>query len=335
MGKIVNVGIIGAGLMGHRRAEALRTVGGSRLVAVADVNFKKAKTLAEKYGAEAEKNWRTLTKRDDIGALIISVPNKFLIPIAIEALKHGKHLLCEKPFGRNAPEAKRIVAAAKKYKRMVKVGFNHRFHAAVLKAKAIFDHGEIGKIMFIRGRYGQGGRRGMEKEWRFNKAISGGGELLDQGVHLIDLCRFFAGEFKEVFGAVETKFWKTKVEDNAFMLMRNKKITVQLHVSATQWKNLFSFEIYGTRGFLDINGKGGSYGRETLIFGVRPPKFGIPKIKVFKFEKDTSWESEWRNFLDALSKKKNTIADPIDGLKANQIVEAIYRSSKTKRVIKI
>ncbi len=267
--------------------------------------------------------------------VIISVPNKFLAPIAVEALRNGKHLLCEKPLGRNVAEARKIIAAAVKYKGLVKVGFNHRFHAAIIKAKEIFDRGEIGRIMFIRGRYGQGGRKGMEREWRFNKDISGGGELLDQGVHLIDLCRFFAGEFNEVFGTVETKFWKAKVEDNAFMILKNKTVTASLHVSATQWKNLFSFEIFGDKGFLTVDGKGGSYGKEKLVFGRRKPEFGVPKIKTFEFARDTSWEGEWKNFLNVLNKKEKMIGTPKDGLRANQIVETVYSSSKSKQSVKL
>ncbi len=335
MGKIIQVGIVGSGLMGHRRAAAISATRGSRLVAVTDIDIKKAEALAKKYQAQVEKNWQSLVRRKDVDVVIISVPNKFLTPVAVEALRHSKHLLCEKPFGRNVAEAKKIIAAAIKYRRLVKVGFNHRFHAAIIKAKEIFDQGEIGKIMFIRGRYGQGGRKGMEREWRFNKDVAGGGELLDQGVHIIDLCRFFAGEFNEVFGAVETKFWKAKVEDNAFMILKNKAVTASLHVSATQWKNLFSFEIFGDRGFLTIDGKGGSYGKETLVFGRRKPEFGVPKIKTFEFGRDTSWEEEWRNFLKALNKKTKMIGTSKDGFRANQIVEAIYASSKNKRSFKL
>ncbi|TSC82465.1 MAG: LmbZ [Parcubacteria group bacterium Gr01-1014_20] len=335
MGKIIKVGIVGSGLMGYRRAEAISATRGSRLVAVTDIDIKKAEALAQKHQAQVEKDWRSLAKRKDVDVVIISVPNKFLAPIAIEALQNGKHLLCEKPFGRNVAEAKKIIAAALKYKRLVKVGFNHRFHAAIIKAKEIFDRGGIGKIMFIRGRYGQGGRKGMEHEWRFSKDMSGGGELLDQGVHLIDLCRFFAGEFNEVFGAVETKFWKAKVEDNAFMILKNKAVTASLHVSATQWKNLFSFEIFGDKGFLTIDGKGGSYGKETLMFGKRKPEFGVPGMKTFEFGRDTSWEEEWGNFLKALNKKAKIVGTSKDGLRANQIVEAIYVSSKSKKSIRL
>lgn len=168
MGKIIKVGIIGSGLMGHRRAEAIKAVGKSSLIAVTDIDKKKAEILAKKYDAVVEKNWATLIHRKDIDVVIIAVPNKLLTPIAIGAMRCGKHVLCEKPFGRNVAESKKIILASRKYKRSVKVGFNHRFHAAIVSAKKILEKGEIGKIMFIRGRYGQGGRKGMEKEWRFN-----------------------------------------------------------------------------------------------------------------------------------------------------------------------
>lgn len=335
MGKVIRVGIVGSGLMGHRRAEAIKAVGGSRLVAVTDTDKKRAEELAKKHGAAVEKNWKTLIRREDIDVVIISIPNKFLAPIAIEAIRYGKHILCEKPFGRNVAESKKIISASKKYSRLVKVGFNHRFHAAVSKAKEIFEKGEIGKIMFIRGRYGQGGRKGMEKEWRFNKNISGGGELLDQGVHLIDLCRYFSGEFYGVYGRAEKKFWKSNVEDNAFLIMRNKTVTASLHVSATQWKNIFSLEIFGDKGFLIVNGKGGSYGKETLTFGKRKMEFGVPDVKNFEFERDISWESEWKNFLSAIIQKKKINGGVLDGLAANRIVEAVYQSSKTNREVKI
>ncbi len=335
MAKEIKVGIIGAGLMGHRRADALKSVGGSVLVAVADVDFEKAKELAGKYEVKAIKNWQDLLKIEDIDAVIVSVPNKFSVPIAIEALKRGKHVLTEKPLGRDTKDAKKIIAIEKKYRKVVRVGFNHRFHAAILKAKEIFDGGGIGKLMYIRARYGNGGRKGMEKEWRFNKAISGGGELHDQGVHIIDLTRFFAGEFKEVSGSAEVKFWQSKVEDNAFVIMKKPKITAFFHVSATQWKNIFSFEIFGDWGFLNIDGKGGSYGKETLTYGRRRPEFGAPEIQTFEWDRDISWEEEWRAFLLAINKKTSPIATTSDGLKANEIVEAIYRSSKSKRTIQI
>jgi predicted dehydrogenase len=335
MKKTINVGIIGAGLMGSRRAEALVKVGGSTLLAVSDVDYSKATKLAHQYGAEAIANWKDLIKIKELDVIIISVPNKFILPIATEAIKFKKIIFTEKPLGRNSAESKKIILLAKKNQVFLWVGFNHRFHAAILKAKEIMDRGGIGKIMFIRSRYGYGGRKGMEKEWRFNQDLSGGGELLDQGVHIIDLCRFFCGEFKEVWGSLSTKFWKTKVEDNAFVVMKNQQVTASFHVSSTQWKNLFSFEIYGDRGFLNIEGKGGSYGKETLVYGKRKLEFGVPDLQTFEFEGDSSWESEWANFIELINSNKKRVGNGSDGYLANHIVESIRKSSKLGKLVKI
>jgi len=335
MSKSLSVGIIGAGLMGHRRADALKAVGGSRLVVASDVNKKTLGEFVEKYGCEAESDWQNLVQRKDIDVVIVAVPNKFIAPITVLALKNNKHILVEKPLGRNPADSKKIITAARTSRSVVKVGFNHRFHGAISRAKEIFDKGEIGRLIFVRARYGYGGRLGMEKEWRFQKDISGGGELLDQGVHVIDLARYFAGEFKKVYGAAESKFWKKGIDDNAFMILKNSQVTASMHVSATQWKNLFSFEVFGDKGFLDIYGKGGSYGRETLTFGKRKSKFGVPDIKIFSWDRDVSWENEWRNFLGAIGKKNKINGNLSDGLAANKIVEAVYKSSKLGREIKL
>ncbi|MFA6436785.1 MAG: Gfo/Idh/MocA family oxidoreductase [Candidatus Paceibacterota bacterium] len=329
----MNIGIIGAGLIGNKRAQTIEEIGKDVIVAIADIEKNKAIEFSRKYQCRALDKWQKMVKMDGIDAIIIAVPNKWVAPIAIEALKQKKHILCEKPFGRNASESKQILETAKRNKCLVKVGFNHRFHPAIWKAKEIINKNKIGKVIFIRARYGHGGRLGMEKEWRANKNISGGGELLDQGVHLIDLARWFAGEIREVFGVVETKFWDMKVEDNAFVIMKNDDVTVEFHVSWTNWKNIFSFEIFGEKGFLQIEGLGGSYGKEKLIFGERNLGFGIPKIQEFEFEKDLSWQEEWKNFRSAVLKKEKMIGDGNDGLKANQIVEAIYQSSKIKKIV--
>jgi len=334
MEKVLGVGIIGAGLIGEKRAKALKEVKGSKLIAVSDLDLDKAQSFAKEYGC-LNLNIEQLLSNKNIQIVIIAVPNKFTASLAIKALQNGKYILCEKPFGINSRESLNIISAARRNKCLVKVGFNHRYHAGIWRAKEIFDKGGIGKILFIRARYGYGGRLGMEKEWRMNKAISGGGELLDQGVHIIDLARWFAGDFKEVYGLIETKFWKTDVDDNAFVILKNKNVTVSFHVSSTNWKNIFSFEIFGDMGFLTVHGKGGSYGVETLTFGKRKKEFGVPEIKVFKFKKDTSWIEEWKNFLGAINKKNNLIGDSEDGFRANRLVEAIYESSKSGSSVKI
>ena len=335
MNKKLKVAIIGAGLVGNKRAKVIKDLNKEELVLVADIDKKKAKNFAETYNCQFTASWQEAVRQKDIDIVIVATPNNFLARISIAALKNGKHVLCEKPFGRNVKESEAILKAAEKAHRLIKVGFNHRFHPAIFRAKKLFDKGEIGKILFIRARYGHGGRLGMEKEWRFKKAISGGGELLDQGVHLIDLSRWFGGKFQKVYGITETKFWKSNLEDNAFVLMKNKNITVSFHVSTTNWKNIFSFEVFGDKGFLVIEGVGRSYGEETLIFGKRKPEFGIPKIKILKFFEDSSWKNEWENFISAVKFGKKIIGDGKDGFEASRIIEAIYRSSKSGRAVKL
>jgi predicted dehydrogenase len=336
MSDSLGVGIVGAGLIGAKRAEAIAATGEGRLLAVADVDQNRADTFARKWGAEAVVDWKDLVLLKDIDAIIVAVPNAFATPIVLAALKAGKHIFCEKPLGINSQESLKIVNAAKKARRLVKVGFNHRFHAALLEARKIFATGNIGGILFIRARYGHGGRKGMEKEWRFDKKTSGGGELLDQGVHLIDLARWFAGDFDRVYGVTRTKFWRTKVDDNAFALMMNRRVTVSLHASTTNWKNIFSFEVFGETGFLQIDGKGGSYGEEVLTYGKRKPEFGVPDIEVIRFPpKDNSWEREWLNFVRSVAGREEMSGTAIDGWRANTIVDALYRSSRLRREVKI
>jgi predicted dehydrogenase len=333
--KTIGVGIIGAGLIGGKRAVALTIVPGACLRVVFDPDVARATALANRYGADVASSMRELVDRKDIDVVIIAVPNKFTAPSAIAALRAGKHVLVEKPFGRSSKEAEKVLLVAKQYRRLVKVGFNHRFHAGIAEAHRRFVKGEIGDVMFIRARYGHGGRVGMEKEWRFKKEISGGGELLDQGVHIIDLARWFGGEPKRVYGRTETKFWKTNLEDNAFVLLEQGKATTMFHVSITQWKNLFSFEVFGKKGFLSVEGKGGSYGVETLTIGKRPREGGVPLIETMTFDRDVSWEMEWSNFLRAIRGKGEIIGDGADGRRANFLVEAIHRSSKLGKAINV
>ena len=177
----------------------------------------------------------------------------------------------------------------------------------------------------------------MEKEWRASKDLCGGGELLDQGVHVIDLIRWFGGEITELSGNVETKFWQMEVEDNAYVIGRTEKgVTAFFQVSWTNWKNIFLFEVYGTDGYLKINGLGGSYGTESLEFGMRKREGGRPDVEVTEFPpEDISWKEEWKEFKCAISENRAPIGDGLDGLKANQVIEAIYRSSKEKRAVSL
>jgi len=182
---------------------------------------------------------------------------------------------------------------------LVRIGFNHRYHRAVRQARQLFESGVLGPLMFIRGRYGHGGRPGYEQEWRAAPEISGGGELVDQGVHLIDLAGCFLGEFTEVRGHLGTFFWKMPVEDNCFLFLRTGDGKVAwLHASWSEWKNMFSLEIYGRDGKLAIDGLGGSYGVERITHYQMKPEMGPPETTNWEYPMaDDSWQVEFAEFL--------------------------------------
>jgi predicted dehydrogenase len=327
----LKVGIVGCGLIGKKRAKNLL---GQKLVFVCDNDLEKAKALASEYSCKYTDDFKDIVK-SDVDIVIVSTPNNMLVPVALEAVKHGKHVLIEKPGARNPDEMKKLIDAVEKNNNLkVKVGFNHRFHPAILKAKElIMTDNSLGNIMFIRASYGHGGRLGYDKEWRAKKEISGGGELLDQGCHLIDLGRLFLGDFVDSFGFAPTYFWDMKMEDNGFAFLRTKKGQImQFHASWTEWKNLFSFEIMLRNAKIEINGLGGSYGIETLIFYKMKPEMGIPDKQTFTFEgEDKSWELEFEELVDAIKNNKK-LSDLEDAYKCLQIIYHIYDCSEKNKL---
>ncbi|MEW6607763.1 MAG: Gfo/Idh/MocA family oxidoreductase [bacterium] len=334
---MLKVGIIGAGLIGNKRAAVIEKLGNGKLIMVADTTYSKAQDLAQRYNCTPTSHWEEVVENDDIDVVIVSTVNKYLAPISIKAMENKKHVLCEKPLGRNFEEATQIYETSKKNNVHLKTGFNHRYHPALKKAKWFCEEGAIGEILFIRCCYGHGGRLGYDKEWRADKELSGGGELLDQGIHAIDLSRWFLGDFAEVVGWVDTLFWDMSVEDNAFCLFKTSKgQVVSLNASWTQWKNSFSFEIFGKNGYLKITGLGGSYGQERLILGKRPVQFGVPTEELFEFtNEDTSWIDEWEDFTGAVTENRQPLGNGYDGLKAMELIDAVYKSSKQGCVIKL
>jgi len=209
------------------------------------------------------------------------------------------------------------------------VGFNHRYHPALQEARALIDSGALGPLMFIRGRYGHGGRVGYEREWRAVPERSGGGELIDQGVHLIDLAGWFLGSFTEVNGLATTYFWNMPVDDNAFLTLRTAGGQIAfLHVSCTEWKNLFSLEIYGRGGKIAIDGLGGSYGVERLTHYRMLPEMGPPETFIREYPGiDQSWQLEFAEFLDDIARDREPQAGLEAARRALAVVEQIYRQS--------
>ncbi|OGD86958.1 hypothetical protein A2Z23_01730 [Candidatus Curtissbacteria bacterium RBG_16_39_7] len=322
----LGVGVIGLGLIGKRRAEIAANFPQTKLIAVYDIDTSLTSEVAKKLNCQAAKNIKEVIKNKDVQIIIVATTPNFLYPTSVEAAKFGKHVLVEKPCGRNLTEVERIAKAATKYKVIIKAGYNHRFHPAIRKAYDLCQKGEIGKLMYIRARYGHGGRPGYDKEWRANKNISGGGELIDQGSHLIDLACWFLGDFVKVQGIIKSFFWPMQVEDNAFALLETSDGKLaQIHASWTQWKNLFSFEIFGEDGYLIIQGLGGSYGGESLTLGKRSPKSGPPEEKVFDFPNlDLSWQEEWKEFIHAIEKNKKPLGDIYDACKVMKVADKLY-----------
>jgi predicted dehydrogenase len=321
--EVAGVAIIGCGLIGRKRSRAL---GSASLVACADIVAERSKALAAEFpGVKAFSNWMDAVSSPDVNIIVVATTNESLAEISLAAVKAGKHVLVEKPAARSTSEIDPIIKASQDTGCLVRVGFNHRYHPALLKARELFDAGELGEMMFVRGRYGHGGRIGYEKEWRANPSLSGGGETIDQGVHLIDLARVFLGDFNEVNGFAPTYFWDMPVDDNGFMLLRTpqKKIAF-LHVSCTEWKNLFSLEIYGKTAKLHIEGLGGSYGTERLYFYKMLPEMGPPETTIWEFPRgDNSWQLEFTEFLEDIRLNRTPVAGLYDARAALAVVEQI------------
>jgi predicted dehydrogenase len=266
----------------------------------------------------------------DVDIVVVSTTNNALAKITLAAIAAGKHVLVEKPAARSAAELGDVIEAARRAHVLVRVGFNHRYHPAVRKARSLCAESALGELMYARGRYGHGGRPGYEKEWRADPALSGGGELIDQGVHLIDLARWFLGDFTDVQGFARTYYWDMLVEDNGFLLLKTaKRQTAFLHASCTEWKNLFSFEIFGREGKLEISGLGGSYGTERLAYYRMLPQMGPPETTMWEYPMaDTSWEVEFAEFVDDIRLGRQPAASLSDAQAALQVVERVYEVSR-------
>jgi predicted dehydrogenase len=328
---VTRVAIVGCGRVGHKRARALTD---SRLVAAADTDGTRARQLTEQHpGCAATTDWEAAVARPDVDAVLVATTNQALAAVALAAIRHGKHVLVEKPAARSAAELAPLLPAARAAGVTVKVGFNHRFHPTFEKAKELFDAGALGPLLYVRGRYGHGGRVGYNREWRADPIIAGGGELLDQGVHLIDLARWFAGDFVEVEGHVGTYFWDMPVEDNGFALLKTAHGQVAwLHASCTEWKNLFCFEVFGRDGKLQIDGLGGSYGTERLSWYRMLPQMGPPETSIWEYPgEDRSWHREYAYFLECVRERRQPAGGLPDALAALQVVQRLYDQASARR----
>lgn len=297
--------------MGRKRASAL---GSDRVVGAFDVDADLTRSFAADLGGVACGSLDELLALSP-DAVIVSVSHDQLAPVSVAALEAGAHVLVEKPAGIGVADVDRIAAAAASAGRQVKVGFNHRYHPAIEQAIGTARSGRFGDVMFVRGRYGHGGRVGYEKEWRADPAVGGGGELTDQGMHLLDLTHWLMGELPLHSALLRTSFWDMAVEDNAALLLGVADDPhapwAQLHVTWTEWKNLFSLEIYCRTGKLQVDGLQGSYGPQRLTVYAMKPELGPPDTEVFEFAReDVSWAAEW----DVLRRAIVGAGEPLDDL---------------------
>ena len=339
MVKKLKAAIIGYGKMGRIRASCIEENPHLELVAVCDVVLPN-----DLKGLPSVKDHKEVLKFSP-DLVFICLPNRDVASTVAYFLNNKINVFCEKPPGRNKQDVERMLEAEKQNPRIkLKFGFNHRYHQAVLDAKAIIDKGRLGDILWLRGVYGKAGGNRYEYSWRNNKEMSGGGILIDQGIHMVDLFRFFCGEFCEVKSFINTLYWPVSVEDNAFALLRNKKQQVaMLHSSATQWAHKFSLDIYLQKGYLAISGilsSTKSYGIETLkiarcLYDQDGYPLPNPDETINYYEDDHSWRLETEEFVESVINdapiKVGTCRDAYDTM---ALIEQIYHSDKSPAIRK-
>jgi 1,5-anhydro-D-fructose reductase (1,5-anhydro-D-mannitol-forming) len=323
------VGIIGFGKMGQIRARAMESVGGFKIVKVFDIN----QPVKVDYSVAASA--QDIIDDTDIDSVVICLPNFLIKPTIIAALQSGKNVFCEKPPAMNADEMAEIARVHADTGRTLMYGFNHRRHAAVIKMKEVVDSGDLGKVLWMRGRYGKSVDAEYFTGWRTDKELAGGGILLDQGIHMLDLFLHIGGSpFDEVQAMVSSLYWKTPgIEDNVFAMMRNRDtgMCAQLHSTMTQWRHLFSLEVFMERGSMVLNGlktSSATYGEEILTVSRNrkiAPAVSREQEEAFHYPEDHSWEDEVAEFGDVINGKRTqehgTVAHAIMLM---DLVDAIY-----------
>lgn len=313
--------LLGCGFIGVKRLQSLPP--GVRVVGVADLDAGRAGSLGRELGVPAHSDPDALMLSTPPGALVVvATTHDALAASAANAISAGHHVLVEKPGACNAAEFAPVVEAAKAAGRELRVGYNHRFHPSFVQIRSQLAEADPGPLLNIRARYGHGGRVGYDKEWRADPE-RGGGELLDQGSHLLDLSRTFATDLQLVFAELSTQFWDMRVEDNAWLALRSPAgAFAWLHATWTEWKNLFSFEITWRTAKAEVTGLGGSYGAERLVWHQMLPEMGPPQSTEWIFDgPDLSWGLEMVDVLDACAGLGCRGASADDGLAVLRLVE--------------
>ena len=325
----LKVGIAGYGVVGKRRRSFIDMHPKIRVVAVCDQSFNEAIVMAD--GVRAFTNYLQLLN-EALDILFVCLPNYLAAEATIAGLECGLHVFCEKPPGRNVSDIKKVIEIKKKYPDLfLKYGFNHRYHDSVREALRLVKSGGLGEIINLRGVYGKSKITPFEGSWRSERKYAGGGILLDQGIHMVDLMRLFSGEFIEVKSFVSNRFWKCDVEDNAYALMRDDKGRIAiLHSSATQWQHRFSLDIALTEGYIELQGilsGTKSYGEEKLVIGRRNSNSntGTEREEVITYLEDNSWRDEINEFADVIINGSSILSGTVEDAYATmKLVYQIY-----------
>ncbi len=330
--KKYRIALIGAGRMGARWASVIATSKSVALALVVDKDVSLAEKVAKMYGVTSEADHQ-LALRDDVDAVVIVVPHKFLYPLAKEALLAGKHVFVEKPGSKTEEEMRELVRIAKEKQCTLMVGFNYRFFDSIRQVKEIVQSGEIGEIHAIRIVHGHPGRVGYEKEWRMQKDLAGGGVLMDQGLHVIDLARWFLeDEVVQVSGVTSNEVWKAEVEDTASLVLKTRKGNVaSLQVSISEWKPVFSFQMSGEKGSISIEGLGRKYGNgESFSVGNydRKTEKLLERQIVCDPDADKALAREFEAFVEALSAGACENHSAKDALEVLKIINAVYQQAQ-------
>jgi predicted dehydrogenase len=326
----MKVGIAGYGVVGKRRRQFLDQHPAVETVAVCDQKFDGEGTLPD--GVLYFDHYEKLIAQD-LDILFVCLTNDVAAETTIAGLENGLHVFCEKPPGRDISDIVRVLSCKKNHPNLkLKYGFNHRYHDSVRDALALVRSGDLGRVINLRGIYGKSKIIAFDQDdWRSKRAIAGGGILLDQGIHMVDLIRLFGGEFDTIHSFIRNDFWNHDVEDNAYALMQGETgVVAMLHSSATQWRHRFNLEIALARGTLILSGilsGSKSYGAETLtvVFADPTNDAGDPKEQTTRYNEDNSWKDEIAEFMEAiLNNQEITEGSGEDALKTMQLVYRIY-----------
>jgi predicted dehydrogenase len=324
----IGVGVVGCGLIGTKRSEA--TAGVADVRTVFDIDSGRSETLAARlHGSpRVARDLDEVLAADDVDLVFVATTHDVLASTALRAIDAAKHVLIEKPGAASLDPLLKLAAAAQGNDRIVRVGYNHRFHPAPRHARELVAERPLESLLYIRGRYGHGGRLGYEKEWRADRSRSGGGELIDQGSHLIDLVRFLVGDVDLRFAELTTSFWAMAVEDNAYLALRPARGGMAwLHASWTEWKNLFSLELALSRCKLELAGLGGSYGTETLTVHEMTEEMGPPPARTWSWPgRDDSWRLEVLDVIQHIKGGDYIGATLEDAIAVMTVIDEAYRT---------